>query len=369
MHIPDGYLSPSTCAVGYAIAMPFWYVSIKRVKRLMHTRMVPLIALFSAFCFVVMMFNLPVPGGTTAHALGIGIATIVLGPWAAILAISMALLIQAVFFGDGGITTYAFNCVNMGIVGAFVAYALYRLIAIDAAVKSVRRVVAAGIAGYVAINAGAFCAAVEFGVQPLWFHTANGTPLYAPYPLSVSIPAMMLAHLTAAGLAELVVSAGLVAYLQRANPELLGLSPAGGAVGESLGFRGGLRSGGAWRSTRSLWLILAAMMIATPLGLLASASAWGEWGAGAFATTAGRAQIASQSLHQMVSGQVPLGLKHLASIWTAPMPRYAPTFMRSEVFGYMLSAMLGGGLIILLFFLIAWACQSRTSIARFHPKG
>src|SRR5919205_1167101 len=104
MHIPDGYLSPSTCVALYAAATPFWYVALQKVKRLMHTRLVPFLSVFAAFSFVVMMFNLPLPGGTTGHAVGMGIATIVLGPWASIIAISVALLIQAIFFGDGGIT-------------------------------------------------------------------------------------------------------------------------------------------------------------------------------------------------------------------------------------------------------------------------
>ena len=70
MHIPDGYLSPATCAATYAITLPFWYLALARVKRLLHTRMVPLLAVFSAFSFVIMMFNLPLPGGTTGHAAG-----------------------------------------------------------------------------------------------------------------------------------------------------------------------------------------------------------------------------------------------------------------------------------------------------------
>jgi cobalt/nickel transport system permease protein len=352
MHIPDGYLSPSTCTVGYAAAAPFWYFALRRVKNLLNTRLVPLIAVFSAFCFVIMMFNLPIPGGTTAHAIGVGIAAIVLGPWAAILAVSIALLIQAVFFGDGGITSYAFNCINMGIVGAWVAYGVYRLIAARAALTSRRRVVAAAIAGYLAINAGAFCAAVEFGVQPIFFHTASGAPLYAPYPLSVSIPAMMVAHLTLAGVAELVVSAGIVAWLQRANPALLRFTAQGAAPDATS--LGDLAARGAWRATRRLWLIVGALMILAPLGLLAAASAWGEWGAGDFASSSGRATIASQSLHHATPTQAPPGLKHLASFWTAPMPDYAPAFMHSAAFGYILSAVVGGGLIILAFFVIAW---------------
>src|SRR5580692_8933381 len=268
MHIPDGYLSPSSCAALYAGSAPFWYVALGRVKKALHTRLVPLISLFSAFCFLIMMFNLPLPGGTTGHAVGIGLAAVVLGPWAAMLAVSVALVIQALFFGDGGITAIGANCFNMAIAGSLVAYGVYRLIAGTAPIESPRRVVAAAIAGYTAINASALLAAIEFGIQPALFHDASGTPLYAPYPLHIAIPAMMIGHLTFAGLAEMIVSGGVVAYLQRAEPALLkttapGASISGGAVG--------------WRSLRPLWIALAVLLIFTPLGILAAGAAWGEW--------------------------------------------------------------------------------------------
>src|SRR5436305_9536220 len=166
MHIPDGYLSPATCAALYMSAAPFWYVALRRVKRLLHTRLVPHLSVFAAFSFVIMMFNLPLPGGTTGHAVGVGIATIVLGPWGSMLAISVALLIQALFFGDGGITAFGANCFNMAIVGSLVAFVVYHAIAGRVAITSPRRVIAAAIAGYVAINAAALLAAIEFGVQP-----------------------------------------------------------------------------------------------------------------------------------------------------------------------------------------------------------
>src|SRR6185295_5214020 len=139
MHIPDGYLSPSTCAALYAGAAPFWYVALRRMKRLLHTQVVPLLSLFSAFSFVIMMFNLPLPGGTTGHAIGVSIATIVLGPWASILAISTALIIQAVLFADGGITAIGANCFNMAIAGSLVTWAFYRVIAGNAPIESPRR--------------------------------------------------------------------------------------------------------------------------------------------------------------------------------------------------------------------------------------
>src|SRR5512140_1679710 len=144
MHIPDGYLSPVTCATLYASAAPFWYVALKRVQRALNSRMVPLISVCAAFSFVVMMFNLPLPGGTTGHAVGMGIAGIVLGPWVAMLAISVALLIQAVFFGDGGITAIGANCFNMAIAGSLASYACYRLLSRNSAIGSTRRALAAG---------------------------------------------------------------------------------------------------------------------------------------------------------------------------------------------------------------------------------
>src|ERR1700720_2907819 len=162
MHIPDGYLSPATCATLYSGSAPFWWVALRRMQRGLHTRMVPLLSVFSAFSFIIMMFNLPLPGGTTGHAVGVGIAAIVLGPWASILAISMALAIQAIFFGDGGITAIGANCFNMAVVGSVVTYAAYRLLAGAAPIASPRRTMAAGLAGYLGINAAAFCAAVEF---------------------------------------------------------------------------------------------------------------------------------------------------------------------------------------------------------------
>ena len=89
--------------------------------------------------------------------------------------------------------------------------------------NSPRHWIGAGIGGYIGINAAAFLAAVEFGIQPALFHTANGTPLYCPYSLSQAIPAMMLTHLTIAGVAEMVATGGVVAFLQRSMPSLMRL--------------------------------------------------------------------------------------------------------------------------------------------------
>jgi cobalt/nickel transport system permease protein len=347
MHIPDGYLSPSTCAVLYAFAAPFWYLALNRVKRLLNTKIVPLLSVFAAFSFVIMMFNIPLPGGTSGHAAGIGIAAIVLGPWGAMLAISVALLIQALFFGDGGITAFGANSFNMAIVGSLVAAGVYRLIAYRAEIVSTRRIVAAGLAGYAAINASALLAAIEFGVQPLLFHTADGTPLYAPYSLQIAIPAMMIGHLTVAGFAELIVSAGVVAYLQRSDPSLLKLT-----APDAPEFQVSKVSG--WSATRPLWIGLAILMLLTPLGLLAAGTAWGEWSAEDFSNPESRAEIAKGSNNQAPPEKPPEGLEKWSNFWTAPIPDYAPPFLKSPQLGYILSAMFGTGIIISFFLLFNW---------------
>jgi len=341
MHIPDGYLSPATCATLYAGCIPFWRMALGRVKKVMHSRQVPLLSLFAAFSFVIMMFNLPLPGGTTGHATGIGLATVVLGPWAAMLAVSVALVVQALFFGDGGVTAIGANCFNMAIAGSLVAYAVYRLLTGRSALASARRVVAAGLAGYVAINVSALLAAVEFGIQPLLYKDAAGAPLYCPYPLSIAIPAMMIGHLTIAGLAELAVSAGVVAFLQRSDLSLL--RSTAGKVAEAAQ----TLPVGAARPLRALWAGLAALMVLTPLGILAAGSAWGEWMASDYANPAARGQIAAASFNHVAPQSAPLGLQRLSSVWTAPFARYAPPYIRGAAFGYLLSAMFGAGLIVL----------------------
>lgn len=353
MHIPDGYLSPATCTVLYAGSAPFWYVALRRMKRALNTQMIPLVSVFSAFSFIVMMFNLPLPGGTTGHATGLGIATIVLGPWAAMLAISIALIIQAVFFGDGGITTIGANCFNMAIVGSLAAYAIYRLISGRAPLTSPRRVVAAGFAGYLSINLSALITAVELGLQPLYYHDSTGAPLYAPYPLHITIPAMLIGHLTVVGVAEMMITAGVVAYLQRAEPSLLKVTAPGARVdGSDRKLRG-------WRGTKPLWVALAILMILTPLGIVAAGKAWGEWSPNDFSNKQTREQIAAASGNQPLPAEAPAGIRRFASFWTAPMAGYAPRFSKSPAFGYILSAAAGTGVIILVILLVGWIFERR----------
>ena len=120
MHIPDGYLAPAVSLGLAAVTVPAWAVATQRVKKVLNNRTVPLLAIFSALSFTIMMFNVPVPGGTTAHGVGGTLIAVVLGPWAAVIAVSTALILQALFFGDGGVLAIFANCLNMAIILPFV---------------------------------------------------------------------------------------------------------------------------------------------------------------------------------------------------------------------------------------------------------
>lgn len=221
MHIPDGYLGPQTYGIAYAVTVPFWVAASRIVKRTLRARQIPVMALGAAFSFVIMMFNVPIPGGTTGHAVGAVLVAILLGPWAACIAVSVALIVQALLFGDGGITAIGANCFNMAVIMPFVGYGVYRLIAGSSDVKSWRRWLGAAVAGYIGLNVAALATAFEFGIQPLIAHDAAGRPLYAPYPLKIAVPAMALEHLLVFGFVEAIVTGLVVAYLQKVDSSLL----------------------------------------------------------------------------------------------------------------------------------------------------
>jgi cobalt/nickel transport system permease protein len=281
-----------------------------------------------------MMYNVPIPGGTTAHAVGGGLLAVVLGPWATMICVTIALAIQALLFGDGGIWTFTANCFNMALVLPFISYGVYRLISGKRELNAKRRWVGAAVGGYLGINAAALAAGVELGLQPILFHTANGVPLYCPYPLGVAVPAMLFAHLVLAGPLEAVVTALVVRYLQSCNLDLLNIQALSAASSSSTPV-----------SYRKFWWALGVLIAMSPLGLLASGTAWGEWGA--------------EELQKML-GFIPAGMQRLADTWShAPFGDYSlpglESFWSSAII-YILCAILGVGIISLLTYLF-WRFQ------------
>lgn len=222
MHIPDGYLGPATCGIFYVVMAPIWFAASRMAKKTLKAKQVPLLGIGAAFSFVIMMFNVPIPGGTTGHAVGAVLVAILLGPWAACIAVTVALVVQALLFGDGGITAIGANCFNMAFIEVFAGYYIYRLISAGSPLTSGRRIIAAGVAGYVALNLAALTTAIMFGIQPLLYKTASGQSLYCPYGLGVAIPAMLGEHLLVFGWIEAIITALVIRYLQKHDPSLLG---------------------------------------------------------------------------------------------------------------------------------------------------
>lgn len=335
MHIPDGYLSPQTDAVLGMVSGAFAIAAAKKATGTLNAKNIPLLSIGAAFSFTIMMFNIPIPDGTTAHAVGGTLLAILLGPWAAMIGVSIALIIQALFFGDGGILALGANIFNMGVVLPFVSYGIYRLVAGRSAVSSKRQWIGAAIAGYIGLSMAALCAGIEFGIQPLLFHTANGTPLYSPYGLNVAVPAMLFAHITIAGPVEGLVSALVVIYLQRSNSVLLQLNNSSETMS------------GPYH-LRKLVIGLLTLAVLTPLGLLASGTAWGEWG--------------GKDLQSKL-GFIPSGLQKLGDFWNhTPLKgygiaKYDQTFWQKSL-GYLLSVFVGLLVIGLITFIIQRLVQS-----------
>jgi cobalt/nickel transport system permease protein len=222
MHIPDGYLSPQTAVPFLVLMVPVWGMAVKKAKEKLKKRDVPVLSIGAAFCFTIMMFNIPIFGGSSAHAVGAVLLAILLGPWAACLGVSVALLIQALVFGDGGILAFGANCFNMAFVMPMVGYYIYNFIKGQAAAKlSKRALLAAAIGAYIGINAAALCAAVELGVQYSLFQTADGTPLYFMYPIKVAVAAMMFDHLLLAGPVDAIVTSLGMWFVGINYPKLL----------------------------------------------------------------------------------------------------------------------------------------------------
>lgn len=220
MHIPDGYLSPQTY-IPLAGAFVFTAaVAVKKVKKEVSARNIPYLGMAAAFSFIIMMFNLPVPGGTTGHAVGSAVIAIIFGPWAATIAVSVALIIQALIFGDGGITAIGANCFNMAVFMPFVAYYIFRILSNNPE-RKVRVLFAAFISGYLSLVMTAILTATELGIQPMIASAADGKALYFPYNIGVAIPAMAIEHLLLFGIVEGIITSIIVRFFLRNEPGLI----------------------------------------------------------------------------------------------------------------------------------------------------
>ena len=259
MHIPDNYLSPASCAVLAVAAAPVVGLSITKVKAQLkeNKELAPMLGIAASLSFLLMMFNVPIHGGTTAHAVGGVLLSILIGPYAASLALTVALLLQALLFGDGGILALGANIFNMAIAMPFVGYAVYHFFR-----KQNHETAGVLVGSYVGINVAAFLTAIELGIQPI-IATQGGEPLYNPYGLAVTIPAMMVTHLTIAGAVEVFFTYVIYRFVKQVAPQEL-YTPT---------------SVNTTSFVKKIRYVLIALVVLSPLGLLAEGTAFGEWSA------------------------------------------------------------------------------------------
>lgn len=308
-----------------AAMVPVWAVSIKKVKKEVTKTKMPQLGIFAALSFLMMMFNVPLPGGTTGHAVGGTLIAILMGPYAACISVSVGLMVQALLFGDGGILSFGANCFNMAFVLPFVGYYIYKFIKERTNSKS-GEYTGIVLGAYFGIVVASLCAAVEFGIQPLLFKDAAGQALYCPYSLSVSIPAMVIPHLAVAGPVEVLFTLLIVSFVKKVSPDMI--------------------AEGGGKKSKGIWGLILVLICATPLGLLATGTAWGEWGADEISGLSGA--NGSGTL-----GYTPEGMNSGLQ-YGALLPDYSVSSM-PEVAGYIVSAVLGVAVLIIVFKLLGSA--------------
>ncbi|MGC9146694.1 MAG: energy-coupling factor ABC transporter permease [Infirmifilum sp.] len=202
MHIPDGYLDPLTCAVTYLISLAVGFYAFKKAKHAPEETKA-LLPVLAAAIFVAQMLNWPIPGGTSLHLVGGALASILVGPWLAYLAMALVLLTQALIFHDGGITTLGANILNMGVVAVFTGYFVYRL------APEKYKVIASFLAGWLSITLAGIVCGVELGLSSSFL-----------YGLGITVPVMGGWH-AVLGVVEGAITAGVYAYLKARYPTLI----------------------------------------------------------------------------------------------------------------------------------------------------
>ena len=213
MHIPDGYLTTTVSVAAFAIVIVFWIISFRKIK--LAEQQVPMMGLLTALFFAAMFANYPVLFGTTAHLLGAAVIGLIIGPFAGCISMTIILVLQALLFGDGGITTLGANVLNMAVIGVFIPCALFYIFNKAAKPKS-----RGSILGMVFVSAfvgdllAAVAAAVELSLSQGVFQ----------YGLSVTLPAMIINH-SIIGVAEGVVAVIMIGTLLKLRPDVLQSSP------------------------------------------------------------------------------------------------------------------------------------------------
>jgi cobalamin biosynthesis protein CbiM len=194
MHIPDGFIDLKTSAAVATASVIGVGVALRGAKSQLTEKSAPLAGLTAVFVFAVQMLNFPVAAGTSGHLLGGALAAVLVGPYAATLAITVVLIIQAFLFADGGLTALGLNIFNMSIVGVWVGYAIFLLVRKIMPKKKASIAVAAAIAGLVSVPAAAASFVLQYAIGAT-----------ATYETSAVLTAMISTHILI-GIGEAIIT-------------------------------------------------------------------------------------------------------------------------------------------------------------------
>lgn len=197
MHIPDGFLDVKTWTVMGAASVAAVGTALYKIRKDEHySEKIPMIGMISAFIFASQMINFPIAGATSGHLGGAALASILFGPWISMLVMATVVIIQCLFFQDGGITALGANVFNMGVIGSFVGYGVYLLF------RSVPwkwlRTAGIFLAAWLAVEVSAAAVSVELAV--------SGT-----VSLDVAMKAMLSWH-ALIGIGEGIITVAVTAF-------------------------------------------------------------------------------------------------------------------------------------------------------------
>ncbi|MDJ0497179.1 MAG: energy-coupling factor ABC transporter permease [Acidimicrobiia bacterium] len=209
MHIPDGFINGATSA-GFGVAAAGGVgAALRQTGKYLSDRQVPLAGLVAAFVFAAQMFNFPVISGMSGHLMGGVLAAVLIGPWAGFIVIAVVLLVQGIFFADGGLTALGLNIFNLGFIGALGGYAIYRML-LQALPKNENGVIiAAGLAAGISVPLAALGFVVQFAI--------GGT---VDLSMGTVLTAMLGTHILI-GIGEGLITAMVIGAVVRSRPDLV----------------------------------------------------------------------------------------------------------------------------------------------------
>ncbi len=208
LHIPDGFLNFPVSLTTWIVSFILIAIALQRVQTEYQERIIPLMGVCAAFIFAAQMINFPIPGGTSGHLLGGTLAGVLLGPWAGSLVMTVVFIVQSLLFQDGGLTVLGANIFNMGLIGTFGGYYLYKAIRHAFGFNRWRGMaMGVAIAAWSSVVIAAFVCAIQLAL--------SGT-----VPLQVALIAMLSWHFII-GIGEALITLSAVSYIWRSRPDLL----------------------------------------------------------------------------------------------------------------------------------------------------